>query len=151
MLEIIKAQPHDISILREIAIESKGSWGYADHFMDQYAQAPILTAESIRADIVYKARRENSTVGWYRLILHHPIAEWEDLWVLPAEMGKGIGRALFQHMLGQARTAGCTAVEFDADPNAVPFHEHMGSVVIGQSWSEWQRYIPRMRCTVPFD
>ena len=145
MLEIIRAKPVDRSILREIAIESKGYWGYKTFLMEEFAKAPIITRESIEHDPVFKAMRDGATAGWYRVFPHVPVAEIEDLWVLPAEIGTGIGRALFQHACKIAREAGCSAAAWDADPNAVGFYEKMGAVVIGQSWSEWQRYLPRLR------
>jgi GNAT superfamily N-acetyltransferase len=145
MIQIVRAELQDSVLLKEIAVASKGHWGYSDHLMTEWAQTPIITAESIAADVVYKARTELSVMGWYRLLPHSATAILEDLWVLPAFMGKGIGRALFEHAVAQARHFGVQNIELDADPNAAPFYERMGCRVIGESLSEWRRTIPRMR------
>jgi GNAT superfamily N-acetyltransferase len=143
---VLPAEPEDASLLKQIAIQAKGYWGYPDHWMDQFRSSPIVTAESIGVDVVYKACVEEEEVGWYRLLPQVPIAILEDLWVLPTWMGRGIGRALWEHAAAQARSLGAQAVELEADPNAVPFYQRMGFQVIGQSLSEWGRYVPRMRC-----
>jgi GNAT superfamily N-acetyltransferase len=70
----------------------------------------------------------------------------EDLWVLPAYIGRGVGRRLFRHAASQARMQGADAFELDADPHAEAFYQRMGCRVIGQRLSEWGRWIPRMRC-----
>jgi GNAT superfamily N-acetyltransferase len=142
---IQRAKPEDAPLLRQVAIQSKGYWDYPTHWMEQFARAPIITPESITVDVVYEACVEKEVVGWYRLLPQTPTASLEDLWVLPAWIGRGIGRALWEHAAAQARLLGARAVELEADPNAVPFYQRMGFRVIGQSLSEWGRYIPRMR------
>src|SRR5919108_5149242 len=106
MFTIVRAESQDSAMLKEIAIESKGYWGYPDDLIAQWAQTQIITPDSITADIVFKACAESSVMGWYRLLTPSKIAILEDLWVLPAFMGKGIGRALFEHAIGQARHHG---------------------------------------------
>lgn len=145
MFTIIRAVPQDSLMLKEIAVAAKGYWGYPNELMAEWAQTPIITAESIAADIVFKAWTRPSVMGWYRLLTPSETAILEDLWVLPAFMGKGVGRGLFEHAIGQARQNGAQNIELDADPNAAPFYERMGCRVIGESLSEWGRNIPRMR------
>ena len=145
MLQIIRASPVDSPTLKEIAILSKGYWGYSEQLMSKWAQSPIISPESITAACVYKAMVEGTTAGWYRLWDGAKTALLDDLWVLPDFIGQGIGRQLFQHSVNQARKNGALAMELDADPNAAPFYEHMGCYKIGEKMSEWQRMIPRMR------
>lgn len=145
MLQIVRALPDDSADLKEIAIASKGFWGYPEDMMSKWAQSPIITPQSIAIAVVYKAILENSSVGWYRLWDGSKIAILDDLWVLPAFIGQGIGRSLFMHAVSQARSEGSLAIELDADPNAVPFYEHMGCYKVGEKLSDWQRLIPRMR------
>jgi GNAT superfamily N-acetyltransferase len=145
MIQIVPAELRNSALLKEIAVAAKGHWGYPDHLMTEWAQTSIITAESIAADVVFKARTESSVMGWYRLVPRSVTAILEDLWVLPAFMGKGIGRALFEHAVDQARRFGAQNIELDADPNAVPFYERLGCRVIGESLSEWGRIIPHMR------
>jgi GNAT superfamily N-acetyltransferase len=122
MIEIIRAQPQGAALLKEIAVAAKGYWGYPDHLMAKFAQSPIITPESIVADTVFIAQVDAVTVGWYRLLTGAETTILDDLWVLPACMGRGVGRTLFTHAVEQARGQGAQAIELEADPNAAPFY-----------------------------
>ena len=50
-------------------------------------------------------------------------------------MGRGIGRALFEHAIAQARISDADLIQIEADPNAAGFYERMGAVRIGASTS----------------
>jgi len=145
MFEIVRAQPQDAASLKEIALAAKGYWGYPEQLMRQFAQTQIITPGSISKDVVYKALHESGLIGWYRLLIDTSPAVLDDLWVLPAFIGRGYGRALFEHAREQVRTQGATYFELDADPNAKAFYEKLGCVVVGETLSEWGRMIPRMR------
>jgi GNAT superfamily N-acetyltransferase len=145
MFQIVRAQAQDSATLKKIAIAAKSYWDYPDELIAQWAQTPIITPESIAADPVFKACTGDSEIGWYRLLNCPGAVILEDLWLLPAYIGKGIGRALFEHAVDQARRSGAQNIELDADPNAAPFYTKMGCRVIGETLSEWGRTIPRMR------
>jgi GNAT superfamily N-acetyltransferase len=149
MIEIIRAEPGDAAFLKQIALAAKSHWGYSKDLIAQWGQTAIITPEAIEVDVVYKASNGESCMGWYRLVLQdHPVRTGiilEDLWVLPEFMGKGVGRALFEHAMAQAGDLGAPFVELDADPNARPFYEKMGCEQIGETLSEWGRQLPRMR------
>jgi RimJ/RimL family protein N-acetyltransferase len=145
MFQILRALPADSDTLKQIAIASKGYWNYSEELMTQWANSPIITPASITAAAVYKALVDTSTVGWYRLWTGDKTDILDDLWVIPAFIGKGIGRSLFQHAVAQARADGALYIELDSDPNSQPFYEHMGCINIGESLTPWDRYIPRMR------
>jgi predicted N-acetyltransferase YhbS len=46
-------------------------------------------------------------------------------------MGRGIGRALFQHAAAQAKDLGFDSIKIEGDPNAEGFYERMGAVRAG--------------------
>jgi GNAT superfamily N-acetyltransferase len=145
MVDIIRAMPGEAAFLKDIAIASKGYWGYPEELISKWAQTTIITPEAIANDLVFKACVDLDVAGWYRFIPQSLMATLEDLWILPAYMGQGIGRRLFEHAVEQARSNGAVEFELDADPHAVPFYQKMGCKVIGESLSEWGRKIPRMR------
>lgn len=145
MFRITRARPQDAALLKEIAVAAKGHWGYPDHLMSKWAQAPIITPESILTDIVFLAQLDAATAGWYCLLTGSGTAILDDLWVLPAFMNQGVGRRLFAHAVEQAKVQGAQAIELEADPNAAPFYMHMGCRVIGEVLTSWQRMVPRMR------
>lgn len=61
----------------------------------------------------------------------------EDLFVLPAQRGKGLGRALLTHLAGIARERGCGRFEWsvlDWNTPAIGFYERMGATLL----PEWR-------------
>ena len=48
-------------------------------------------------------------------------------------MGRGIGRALFEHAVEQARRLGSHALKIESDPNAEGFYKRMGAHRVGET------------------
>jgi GNAT superfamily N-acetyltransferase len=121
--------------LREIAAAAKGHWGYDPQLVAEWAAGMRLPEEPLLAE------RDGRVVGWASVERRGEVLWLEDLWVEPAAMGRGVGRELFE----RARTlgAGCTRMEWEADPNAVPFYEHLGASRVRDSeTSAWGRVLP---------
>ena len=67
---------------------------------------------------------------------HHGI-RLEDLYVTPAMRGKGIGKALLQHLAAIARNEGCARLEWDVltwNSPAIAFYESIGAHTL----EEWR-------------
>ena len=71
-----------------------------------------------------------------RAVDHLDVASLEHMWVEPGFIGRGIGRALFDHALETARHAGVTKLEIESDPNAEEFYRKRGAKRIGYSVGE---------------
>ena len=145
MLAFLTVEIGDIEILRDISIRSKAWWGYEDYLMEQFAASSILSSEQTEGANVVKACMEERIIGWYRYLPRDGKVELTDYWLSPEYIGKGYGGKMFQDLKEKVQRDGYDCIEFDADPNAAPFYEHMGCRIIGQSLSEWNRFIPRMR------
>ncbi len=141
---IIRAVPGESDLLKQIAVASKSYWGYPEALISQWAQSAIITPQAVEEDLVFKGCEGDTVIGWYRVTNRKPVAELEDLWVLPEYIGRGMGRILFEHAIDQARKAGAGQLELAADPNAEPFYTHMGCRKVGDVVSEWGRAIPHM-------
>ena len=123
--------------LREIAAAAKGHWGYDPALVAGWAAGMALPEEPILAE------RNGRVVGWAAVERRGDMLWLEDLWVEPAAMGQGVGRELFER--AQRLGAGCTRMEWEADPNAVPFYEHLGATYVRDSEpSEWGRVLAVM-------
>lgn len=144
-LEIVRAQPHDAATLKLIAIAAKSYWGYPEHLVAEWAATPIISPMDIAYSPVYVAYDAQQAIGWYRLLTDRSPAILEDLWVMPSWIGRGIGRALLAHAIAQCQARGIAQMDLEADPNAVGFYLRMGGRIIGESISEWQRLVPRIR------
>ena len=128
--------------MREIAIEAKAHWGYDRAVVEEWALGGDFEPESLRKRLVYVAEAEGLPVGWAALIPRGEVGWLEDLWVEPAWIGRGVGRALFEHVAAEARERGARRLEWEAEPNAQGFYEHLGATYVRDSEeTEWGRVL----------
>ena len=122
--------------LREIAAAAKGFWGYDPQLVAEWA----ATIEFPPGEELLVEEH-----GWAGVVVRGEVAWLDDLWVEPDAMGHGIGRRLFERAAEYARRRGCVRMEWEADPNAVPFYEKLGGRYLRDSEpSEWGRVLPVM-------
>jgi GNAT superfamily N-acetyltransferase len=84
---------------------------------------------------IYAAREGGGILGFAALACEGDTLRLEHLWVLPSEMGRGVGRALFRHAQERARDLGFNTFEVESDPHASGFYERMGAAQIRTSTS----------------
>lgn len=105
---------------------------------------------TVTPDIVtagFVAEADGVVVGLYRIA---PKGDGEAdvalFFVDPPFIGKGVGRAMFDHMTAEARRAGYRRLVIEADPGAVPFYRRMGARAAGRapSGSIPGRMLPRL-------
>ena len=146
-IRIRRARPDEADELTALATRAKAHWGYDADFMERIRDAMSLSPTDVAGDEVWALEDGTGRVIGYHRVLAGDPAEVEDLWVEPAAMGAGHGRRLFEHAVAIARSAGASALELDADPNAVGFYERMGMHRIGETPSTTfaGRSLPRMR------
>ena len=88
------------------------------------------------------AEAEGRPVGWAALIPRGEVGWLEDLWVEPAWIGRGLGRILFERVAAEARERGARRLEWEAEPNAAGFYEHLGGAYVRDSdETEWGRVL----------
>jgi len=137
--ELRRATAADEARVREVAEASKGHWGWEPERVQAWALALDLSRE------IWVAEREGRLVAWAAVL---PPAdgscELDDLWVEPASMGCGVGRALFEQAALRARELGARSLRWEAEPGAVGFYERMGAATVGSVTSSWGRQISVM-------
>ena len=128
------AQPEDAATLSRIAIESKAHWGYDAAFMALCRDELTITAADIARYPTF-ALRENATIlGFYLLVPREAgVIELDYLYLLPAAIGRGYGRRLFDHAVRTARAAGYNTMHIQSDPNAAEFYRRMGATLAGSA------------------
>ncbi len=133
MPAIIKVRPEDADTLTQITVAAKGYWGYPEHWLAHWSGLLTITPAFIATSEVYAARDPaGKLIGWYALVGSGRRLVLDHLWVLPAHIGTGIGRALFTHAVKRAAELGAEEVELEADPHAAGFYERMGARRIGE-------------------
>lgn len=138
------ANPAEGARLKEIAIASKAFWGYESERVQEWADRGDFSPERLRELTVFVAEHDGRAVAWASLIPKGDTAWLEDLWVEPEWMGKGVGARLFRHAAEHARRDGATALEWEAEPNAIGFYEKMGGSYLRESVGEWGRSLTVM-------
>lgn len=89
-----------------------------------------LEGEAVAYAITYRT---------YSSFLALPTLYLEDLFVLPDARGKGVGGALFRHLVAQAVEEGCGRMEWvvlDWNRVAIDFYERLGA----HRLTEWHTY-----------
>ncbi len=90
-----------------------------------------ITPEQLARDLLFVYELDGRIAGFYSLKYDAGRAELDFLFVDNGTQGHGIGRALFQHMLEEARRLGIAEVLIVSHPPAEVFYARMGAVTIG--------------------
>jgi GNAT superfamily N-acetyltransferase len=146
-IAIRRATPADSHILTEIAHAAKRHWGYPERWIIQWKEVLSITPEFVSTNEVYVATQGDKEMGFYALLLSNRRAVLEHMWVDPASIGGGIGRALFDHAVRTAASLNACEIEIESDPNAEGFYLRMGARRVGEVVSVLEgqtRVLPRL-------
>jgi len=130
-MQIVRAKPDDAPVLTDIAFAAKRHWKYPESWIESWRDLLTIQPEFIASHETYAALVDGRTVGFYALAGTDDKLNLLHLWVLPNEMGRGVGRALFIHALARTRALGFKNLEIESDPNAEGFYKRMGAHRIG--------------------
>ena len=123
--------PTDAAALSAIAWAAKAHWGYPPGWLERWRAQLTISPEFIAANETFAARSDQRIVGFSALVAADTGMRLEHLWVLPEEMGQGVGRSLFTHAAARATARGALRLTIEADPNAEAFYCHLGAVRLG--------------------
>jgi GNAT superfamily N-acetyltransferase len=126
-LHVRAGRKDEAPLLSDLALRSKGHWGYDQAFLDACRSELTLTPQDVEAQRVTVAERDGRLVGFYALAGEPPEGTLEDLFVEPDHIGTGVGRILWEHAIDVARTLGFERITVEADPEAEPFYLAMGA------------------------
>ncbi len=125
--------------LSELALRSKGWWGYSPSFLE--ACRAELTLDQATAEHTRVVEVDGRLAGFYLLT---PVkagrapgrGELSMLFVDPEFIGSGVGRVLAEDARRVAGAQGWTHLLIASDPQAVDFYVRMGAEQIGEQLSE---------------
>ena len=131
------AMPADADMLTALAIRSKAHWGYPDEFLAACRAELTYDAAYLARHEVYVVEIADRVAGFCTLErLDEERVELGGLFVEPAFIGTGLGRALMQQALVAARRAGARTMVIHGDPHAGAFYEASGAVQVGKVASQ---------------
>ncbi|MGW5675939.1 GNAT family N-acetyltransferase [Streptomyces sp. NPDC003860] len=127
---IREAQPTEAEAraVTDLVLRSKAHWGYDTAFLARCRQELTVTAADVRPRRIVVAEDDGGgLLAVASLEGEPPHGALGLLFVAPEEIGRGLGRTLYAHVLEDARALGFTALTIDADPHAVGFYRALGA------------------------
>ena len=128
---IRQANLDEAELLTELALRSKGNWGYDCEFLQDCRIDLTLKPEYIASSTVYVLEEEGTVAGFYSLSGAGAEVELMHLFVEPWAIGRGYGKLLFHHAVERARALGFERLVIGSDPFALEFYEAMGAHRVG--------------------
>ena len=133
-LDFRPADSSDASTLSELAMRSKAHWGYSRTFLEACRDELSVTnadLESADVDCIVAVRGQRQ-IGFCTL-RRASMGEFEldALFVEPADIGRGVGRALLDQAMTKVRDAGGRTLTIQGDPHAAGFYLAVGAKEIG--------------------
>lgn len=147
-LELRRAVPGDVDVIHRLQIDAIRH-GAAEHYDEAAVEAWIgafnrdAFPENVDRREVWIAEDAGSTVGYASL--DPATFEVDSIYVAPESAGRGVGRALMEHILDVAREHRLENVWLDASLNAIPFYERLGFIATGDG--SRTRAGVQIRCT----
>lgn len=148
MISIQRVNPVQADQLTLIALAAKAYWGYPQRWMEIWKPQLTFHPEYFEENESWVAVIDETPIGFYTLQEQNGNGWLENLWVLPAYIGTGVGRMLFSSAVELSRQRGYRSLQLESDPNAVGFYEKMGMHRISERPSEKDgqpRVLPIMR------
>ena len=131
------ARPAEAGALIALALAAKAHWGYPASFMARCRAALTIEPAMIRRHVFRLAEGEDGVIlGFYGFEPDPAGIGLSHLFVRPAAIGSGIGRALWQDAVALARRQGYGRMMIVGDPHAAGFYRRMGAVPAGAVPSE---------------
>ena len=131
MVDIRPARKDEVGLLSELALRSKGHWGYDAAFLEACRAELIITPARIDTETVWLAVRAGEVVGFSSLLVEGEDAELTDLFVDPDHIGSGVGRALWDRTVATSREMGADRIRIEADPHAEQWYLSRGAARVG--------------------
>ncbi len=143
-IEFRKAKPEEAECLSDLAIESKGHWGYAQEQLDIWRKDLRVEREYIEKHTVRTIWLNSDRIGFFAIKKEEEIT-LDHFWLLSRAIGRGIGKVVFQEIEKTCIALGIEEFVIVSDPNAEGFYLHQGAQQIGEVESTPQnRMLPKL-------
>ena len=145
-MKIKKASINDNEILTEITEKSKAYWGYSEEQILKWKDNLTVSKDYIKNNCVYTLIKDGRIVGYYSYIIKEKKnIILDNLFILPAYIGKGLGKYLMNDFLNRMKKENFEKITLDSEPNAEDFYLKLGFKKIGEfETSIKNRFMPIM-------
>jgi GNAT superfamily N-acetyltransferase len=135
MAKIRPAVAAEATLLSELALRSKGHWGYDADFIEACREDLTVTADFIVSHSVFVLEADEQVKGFYGLRGQNREVELVYLFLEPDQIGQGYGKQLWQHAIATAREQNFTSMLIESEPHAEHFYLAMGARRVGERLS----------------
>jgi GNAT superfamily N-acetyltransferase len=137
----------DMAVLQEVFQRSSlSNTGDRDNIL-AHPEVLEYSDEWVRRGRTRVATRDGGVRGFATAVPAVHALELEDLFVDPAWMRQGIGRALVRDIVARARSGTVRRVDVTANPHALDFYRAVGFVVDGAAETRFGP-VPRMHLAI---
>lgn len=146
MFKLREPRADELAALSALCLRSKALWGYDDAFLAACARELTIGVDDLTDSFLQVAEDGDGPVGVAQLAVAGGEAGLEKLFIEPARMRTGAGRALFDWAVRTAKANGAKRLIIEADPGAAAFYRRMGAREDGTapSGSIAGRSLPRL-------
>ncbi|WLD94705.1 GNAT family N-acetyltransferase [Alkalihalobacillus sp. AL-G] len=133
MTTIRPARLEEAQYLSALALESKVCWDYSEDFIDSCVEDLTINEQYITDNYVFVLEDQSNIIGFFSF-KKEPERSWLDfLYLHPVYIGRGYGKIIWNNVVEKAKQLKIETFTIDSDPNAKPFYEKMGAVLIGET------------------
>lgn len=142
------ARPEEAAILSDLALRSKGYWGYDQIFLASCKDELTYSKGQLSSPpYCFKVAELNGHIitGFFALnFLGSAHPELEALFIAPEFIGQGWGKSLLSAAISVAKTYQATSIKIQGDPFAEDFYLANGAIKVGEteSHSIQGRFLP---------
>ena len=129
VVRVTEGRVEEAPRLSDLALRSKGHWGYDATFLE--ACRAELTLTPGQAASARVARDGDELLGFHLLGAHLDQGELLMLFVDPSAIGRGVGRALLEDAQRDAASRGWSTLRVESDPGAEGFYLAHGARRVG--------------------
>lgn len=136
--------PVEAPILSEIAIRSKGHWGYSAEQLESWRDGLRIEPAYIEKNLVRSIRLSGQTIGFFAIVKGSPDL-LDHLWILPSHIGNGYGSRAIATIKDLCIQNEITNLLLLSDPHAETFYLRHGATRVGEVYSAAQdKMLPQL-------
>ncbi|MEJ0005895.1 MAG: GNAT family N-acetyltransferase [Steroidobacteraceae bacterium] len=132
-LKIVRTTEASLPSVNSLIASSKAHWTWPIDYLERALVLHVLNADYLRKNDAFNVLGlRNELVGFFSLLVSDGRIMLDNLWVIPDQIGHGVGRRACQYVFELARERGQKEVWVLPDPPAEGFYLRLGFTDTGE-------------------
>ena len=146
MVSFKPARLEESETLSNLAVTSKGHWGYPEHLLELWREDLRIESSFISENPVRTIWVDFQLIGFFGLIISDE-CKLEHFWLLPEYIGRGYGKLAFEEVKTEFKDRNIREFFIVSDPHAESFYLSQGARRVGEVESLPEgRFLPKLIC-----